>query len=95
MTLTGPTITPSTTWARLPREDGHINTSASFGQWVIVEVTYNTDPEGTWVDDDDYSNKTLHGPFVDEAEAQAWIEDHAPDDTDIKDVDTLLLNAVR
>lgn len=89
-------VAPSTTWSPLPRdEDGNVETSAIYGQWVGVKVTYNTDPEGTWVDEDDWSNQTLHGPFADEAEAVAWMNDYCPDDTDIKEVETFVLNAVR
>lgn len=38
-------------------EYGAIDTSASFGYSVIIEVTYNTDPEGKWVDDSNYENR--------------------------------------
>lgn len=85
----------TTTPTELPlNEYGAIDTSSSFGHSVIIEVTYNTDPEGKWVDDDNYENRTLHGPFSNEDEAQAWMNDY-PDDTDVKDMTTLVLNAVR
>ena len=36
----------------LPRtEHGDIDCSASYGELWLVEVTYNTDPEGNWVDE--------------------------------------------
>lgn len=81
----------------LPRTaDGTIETSASFGMstTAIVRVTYNTDVDGAWVDEDDHSNQTFHGPFADLDEAQAWMEAY-PDDTDVKDMDAITLNAVR
>jgi len=80
----------------LPRdEDGHVITSAEFGEWVIVRVTYNTDPDGKPVAEDDWTNQTLHGPFRDQEEAVAWMDDYCPDDTDIKEIETVVLNAVR
>lgn len=79
----------------LPKDDiGMIDTRAVFGELWIVEVIYNTDPEGKWVDEDDFENRTLHGPFKDEAEAQAWMEAY-PDDTDVKEMESMVLNAVR
>lgn len=80
----------------LPRtESGHIDTSARFGEVVLVRVTYNTDPTGAPVDETDDSNFTLHGPFRDTDEAVEWMNDHAPDDTDIREVETIVANAVR
>jgi hypothetical protein len=58
----------------------------------IVETTYNTDPEGAVVDDDDWTNRTLHGPFTTEAEATAWMDDFLPDDTDVKEMTTCYVN---
>lgn len=83
------------TLSALPRtEDGSINTSAAFGHLPLVRITYNTGPDGAWLDDDDYSAETLHGPFATEAEAQEWLQAY-PDDTDVRDMDVLVLNAVR
>lgn len=80
----------------LPTDDeGHIITSAIFGMQWLVEVVYNTDPDGNWVDDDDYSNKTLHGPFVSEDEAVQWIDAYPDGDRDLKDISVLGMNAVR
>lgn len=79
----------------LPRdEDGHINCSAEFGETFAVRVTYNTDPDGKWVDDDDYSNFTLHGPLTEE-EAEEWIEAYPDGDRDLKDMDVININRVR
>lgn len=76
-------------------EDGDIITSAEFGQWtpvegehLLVEIIYNTGPDGAWVDEDDYSNRTLHGPFVSIEEAQSWMEAYPDGDTEIKDMET-------
>jgi hypothetical protein len=80
----------------LPRnDDGFVDTSASYGELWIVEVTYNTDPDGNWVEDDDYSNRTLHGPLFSEAEAQEWIDGYPDGDRDLKDIRVLNMNAVR
>src|SRR3954468_14595853 len=79
----------------LPREDGFIITSASFGELWLVEVTYNTDPEGKWVEDDDYENRTLHGPFYSTEEAEAWVDAYPDGDRDLKDMRVLNMNAVR
>lgn len=53
--------------------------------WV-VETFYNTDPTGARVDDNDWTNRTLHGPFDTEEAAAAFMEDFLPDDTDVKDM---------
>jgi hypothetical protein len=73
----------------LPRTD------ASFGELTLVEIIYNTDPDGEWVPFEDHTNRTYHGPFTDLAEAMAWMENHRPDDTDIKEMETIVVNAVR
>lgn len=80
----------------LPRheDDGRINTDASFGELWFVEITYNTDPDGNWVDEQDYTNRTLHGPFFSEDEAQAW-SDAYPEDKDVKDWDIYYVNSAR
>lgn len=77
--------------------DGHVITSAEFGMGeFIVEVTYNTDPDGREIDPnkEDYP-RTLHGPFVDEDEANAWIYAYPDGDTDIEDMVPIQLNSVR
>jgi hypothetical protein len=76
-------------------EDGNLDTSASFGHLHLVRITYNTDPEGAWVDDADYGNVTLHGPFETEDEAMAWMEAYPDGDTDVKDMDVVVINKVR
>lgn len=78
----------------LPKRDGHVITSAEFGQTLLVEVTYNTNTENVIADDDDDSNVTLHGPFYDMDEAQLWMDDY-PDSTDVRDMRTIYLNEVR
>jgi len=80
----------------LPRdEDGFINCSAEFGETFAVRVTYNTDPDGNWVDDDDYSNYTLHGGDMTQEEAEEWIEAYPDGDRDLKDIDIININRVR
>lgn len=79
----------------LPRDEFNvIITSADFGELWVVEIIYNTDPDGAWVDDDNFENRTLHGPFKDEAEANSWIEAY-PEDTDVKEMDAVVMNKVR
>jgi hypothetical protein len=58
----------------------------------FVEIVYNTDPEGAWVDDDDYSNRTLHGPFASEDDAHTWLDTRTDGDKDVKDVTIGVLN---
>jgi len=80
----------------LPRNsDGDIITSAEFGETHAVRITYNTDPDGKWVDFEDDSNQTLHGPFESEAEAMQWLEAYPDGDKDIKDMDIITINRVR
>lgn len=76
-------------------EDGSITTSAVYGGFWLVRITYNTDPEGVWVDEDDYSNQTLHGPFESPEEAQSWMDAYPDGDKDLKDMDVLMVNKVR
>lgn len=80
----------------LPRNEyGEIDTSAAYGESWLIEITYNTDPEGKWVDGSvDDSNVTLHGPFVDKDEAEAWMIAY-PEDTDVYDMRVLNMNGVR
>ena len=86
----------TTTKDTLPRNtEGDIVTSAEFGEAYLVRVTYNTDPEGNWVDDDNYDNVTLHGPFDTEDEAMLWIEAYPDGDRDLKDIDVINFNRVR
>ena len=79
----------------LPRHpDGTINTSAEYGPGpLLVEITYNTDPQGNWTDDN--TNRTLHGPFTTHEEATTWINNCRPDDTDIQDMLILHTNNIR
>jgi len=80
----------------LPRNEyGEIQTSASYGECWAVEVVYNTDPEGNWVDDDNYDNRTLHGVFETEEEAVAWMEAYPDGDRDLKDMSVIVMNRVR
>jgi hypothetical protein len=80
-------------WTTLPSTSDGITTSADFGSAWIVEVFYNTDPSGEWVSDDDYSNRTLHGPMSRE-EADAWVNAY-PEDKDLKDIAVSMINFVR
>lgn len=80
----------------LPRDkDGHIQTGASFGEMFAVRVTYNTDPDGNWLDDDNYDNFTLHGDFDSIDLAMQWIEAYPDGDRDLKDMDIININRVR
>jgi hypothetical protein len=55
-------------------------------KWV-VETFYNTDPDGKWVDYDDWSNVTLHGPFDTPEQAEHFLQDFQADDKDVKDME--------
>lgn len=80
----------------LPRdEDGEVVTSAEFGMMWAVRITYNTDPEGVWVEFEDNSNVTLHGDFDTPDLAMVWIEAYPDGDKDIKDMDVVGINRVR
>lgn len=80
----------------LPRDDdGFIETSASFGECWAVRITYNTDPDGNWVTEDDYSNVTLHGTFDTQEEADEWLQAYPDGDKDVKDMDLIVINRVR
>jgi hypothetical protein len=89
LTLSEPTPLPTD-------EDGHIQTSAEYGETHLVRITYNTDPEGKWVDGTiDASNQTLHGPFESKDEAESWIIAYPDGDTDVADMEIIVLNKVR
>lgn len=61
-------------------------------QWV-VEIVYNTDPQGKRVAEDDDSNRTLHGPFPSAEAAQKWMDEDYPDgDMDVRDMIASPLN---
>lgn len=81
----------------LPRnDDGDIITSAIYGQRdVVVEVEYNTHADGAEVLEGDETPRTLHGPFASMDEADEWMNNFCPDDTDIAEVRAFFLNAVR
>jgi hypothetical protein len=77
-------------------EDGNLNTSAEFGVMYLVRITYNTDPEGKWVDATiDDSNQTLHGPFDTQDEGMSWIHSYPDGDTDVYDLEVIVFNKVR
>ena len=59
--------------------------------WV-VETIYNTDPDGRPTTSDDWSNRTLHGPFAGQKAADEFLENFLADDTDVRDMGALLLN---
>lgn len=80
----------------LPRDtEGDIVTSAQFGETWLVRIFYNTDPEGKWVEEGDWTNVTLHGEFSSSEEAEAWLEAYPDGDKDVKDMDIILINRVR
>ena len=83
--------------ATLPTDEyGHIVTSAEFGMGWLVQIVYNTDPEGNWVDGYiDPSNCTLHGPFDTEDEAVEWMEAYPDGDTDVYDMHVIVFNRVQ
>lgn len=58
----------------------------------VVETIYNTDAKGKWVDFDDHSNRTLHGPFDTEADADEFMSTFLEDDTDVKDMTRICIN---
>jgi hypothetical protein len=61
--------------------------------WV-VETTYNAGPQGEPVEEWDDSNRTLHGPFATEAEAQHFMDEVWPDgDTDVREQIAFQLNS--
>lgn len=75
-------------------EDGDIVTSAAFGHMPLVKITYNTNADNSEWDGTGEQPSTLHGPFKDDDEAQAWMDAY-PEDTDIDDMVTITLNGVR
>jgi len=82
----------------LPREDGHIVTSAAFGHGWLVEILYNTEADGAEVPEEVHERdlpRTLHGPFSSEEEAQSWMDAYPDGDTDIYDIRMSLINLVR
>lgn len=76
-------------------EDGFIDTHAEFDEVFAVETEWNTDFDGRQIDPakEEYP-RTLHGPFLSEAEAKAWMDAY-PDDKDIHEMSTVTLNSVR
>jgi hypothetical protein len=88
--------TKGSTMSNLPRdEDGNIETSAAYGLQWAVRITYNTDPEGVWVEWEDNSNVTLHGCFDTEEQANEWLIAYPDGDKDVKDMDVIGINRVR
>lgn len=70
---------------------------AMYGQGYLVKAEYNTEADGTPVDESvpgEYPT-TLHGPFDSESGAMAWANDFMPDDTDIHDVTVITFNKVQ
>jgi hypothetical protein len=79
----------------LPRDtDGHINTSAEFGEDYMVRIVWSTDPEGNPVDEDDNSNETFHGTFASQQEAADWVNAY-PEFEEIRDIYVWNINRVR
>jgi hypothetical protein len=72
-----------------------MNYSADFGTAWLVQVEYNTDEEGRWVDGNVAERPTtLHGPFKTRASAARWMADY-PSDKDVFDMRIVLLNKVK
>jgi len=76
-------------------EDGHVDTSAAYGHQWLVEVTYQTEHDGSIPSTDGPTPRTVHGPFTSEAEANAWVEDWPDGDTDVEDFLVMQVNSVR
>jgi hypothetical protein len=88
--------TKGSTMSNLPRdEDGNIETSAAYGLQWAVRITYNTDPEGNWVEYEDWGNSTLHGCFDTQEQANEWLIAYPDGDKDVKDMDVIGINRVR
>lgn len=79
----------------LPTEDGHIKTSAEYGEVWMVKVEYNTDFDGREIDPgkEEYPC-TFHGEFFSEQEADEWLMAY-PDDTDVHEITIVNMNRVR
>lgn len=77
-------------------EDGDIIHSADFGDLWLVRVTYNTDFDGRPVDVTTVLElpQTLHGPFSTIEAANTWVQSY-PDDTDVAEIDLVVMNKVR
>jgi hypothetical protein len=93
--MTAPIFTPTPLDGLPVDADGLVNTSAEFGETLVVEIEWNTDFDGREIDPakEEYP-RTLHGPFLDEAEAKAWMDAY-PDDTDVHEMSAVTLNSVR
>jgi hypothetical protein len=79
----------------LPRDEhGSINTSANFGTYWAVEIVWNTTPDGAPVEDWDDSNRSLYGAFESQEEALCWMDSY-PEDTDVRDMEAVVMNRVR
>lgn len=57
-----------------------------FKKFYVIEFTFNTDPDGNWVDYNDWSNQCIFGPFKTVAEAEYYEAMYPEDDTDLKEV---------
>lgn len=76
-------------------KDGDINTSAEFGESVIVEIQWNTDFDGREIDHTkELYPRSFYGPFVDMDEAMRWMDGY-PEDTDVHEMLALPMNSVR
>lgn len=81
----------------LPRdEDGHILTSAEYGECWVAKIEYNTDFDGSEVDPGEPVHpETLHGPFTSQQECADWLNAYPDGDTDVHDMTVLNMNRVR
>lgn len=80
----------------LPRSDeGDVQTSAEYGEALLVKIEWNTDFDGREIDPEKEAYPaTFHGEFFSPEEAQEWMDAY-PEDTDVHDMFTVPLNRVR
>lgn len=78
-------------------EDGHIITSADFGECWHVKIEWNTDSDGNEIAEDDWEkfdeSVTFHGPFDTPQLAADWANAY-PDDTDVREMTVQVMNRV-
>lgn len=80
----------------LPRdEDGHIQTSAEYGEMWMVHIQWSTDFDGREIDPEHEEwAETFHGPFYSPQEAADWCNAY-PEFTEIHDIYVKNMNQVR
>lgn len=88
---------PGLTLSGLPEPEHGADEGASYGYGYMVKIEYNTEADGTPVDESvpgEYPT-TLHGPFDTEDEAVAWMDTYPDGDTDLHEIQTAIFNRVR